>query len=88
MNVSPEKLHEDQELNDSLTIWREKAEMGVEKFIIQEGLLYKRARDQLGEDMLLLCVPLSYRPLVLSLTQRPGHHGMEKTTQEVLDDFC
>ena len=62
--------------------------MGDDRFIIHEGLLYKRARDRLGEDMLQLCVPQSYRSLVLSHAHRPGHLGRDKTTQKVLDDFC
>ena len=88
LDVSAEQLLQDQEVDGSLAGWREKAKIGNDRFIIQEGLLYKRARDRLGEDMLQLCVPQSYRSLVLSLAHRPGHLGRGKTTQKVLANFC
>ena len=37
--------------------------------------------------MTQLCLPASFRSMVLSLAHRPGHLGRNRTTQRILDDY-
>ena len=87
-DVSAEELQHEQQIDDSLKVWREKANTGDIQFTFTNRLLYKRIKDQLNKDMWQLCVPVPYRSLVLSLAHRPGHPGRDRTLQRVQDEFC
>ena len=73
MDVDKATLRKGQTEDESLSkCWR-KAKKGDKEFHIEDGLLWRVTTDKLDDELLQLCVPLSYRSVVLSLGHRPGH---------------
>ena len=65
----------------------EKAEQGDDKYILEDGLLWRQTTDRLGDESRQLCVPQQYQSLVRSLAHRPGHLGRDKTLARILDEY-
>ena len=65
----------------------EKAEQGDDEYILEDGLLWRRTTDRLGDESRQLCVPQQYQSLVVSLAHRPGHLGRDKTWTRILDEY-
>ena len=87
MDVDKATLRKGQMEDESLSkCWR-KAKKGDKEFHIEDGLLWWVTTDKLDDELLQLCVLLSYRSLVLSLGHRPGPQGRDQTVRHVMDEF-
>ena len=87
MDVDKATLRKRQTEDESLSkCWR-KVKKGDKEFHIDDGLLWRVTTDKLADELLQLCVPLSYRSLVLSLAHRPGYLGRDRTVRRVMEEF-
>ena len=87
LDVDIQTLRSEQKADETLKgLWR-KVEKGDTGFLVEDGLLWRLAKDRMGDETTQLCLPASFRSMVLSLAHRPGHLGRDRTTQRILDDY-
>ena len=87
LDVDIQTLRSEQKADETLKgLWR-KVEKGDTGFLVEDGLLWRLAKDRMGDEMTQFCLPASFRSMVLSLAHRPGHLGRDRTTQRILDDY-
>ena len=83
-----DKLVKLTEEDESLSAWREKADMLDQDFAWGEGLLFKVATNQLEEEVLLLVLPLPIRAQVMQLAHEGmGHMGFKRVLALIKQKF-
>ena len=77
----------DADHGSSLASLQEQADKDESPFVIRNELLWKKAKERLGEEALLLGVAGPCHGLLLSLAHKPEHLGRGRTYRRLADKF-
>ena len=82
-----ENMKNEQMKDPSLKVCWKKVESRDERFIKEQGLLWRKVLNKSSQPTLQLVVPKIYRSVLLKLAHKPGHLGRKATLAQLSEHF-
>ena len=82
-----ENMNNEQMKDPSLKLCWKKVESRDERFIKEQGLLWRKVVNKSSQPALQLVVPKIYRSVLLKLAHKPGHLGRKATLAQLSEHF-
>lgn len=86
LDGGPEEITRQQEADEILRPYREAVGQSEELFK-QDGLLWQRTTNRMGERNLVLILPTECRATALRTAHRPGHLGRDRTKAMLMEQY-